>query len=388
MLAPVSKPVFLADNEADVAFLQKHGATAWRIGERLGISDDNIILVARGDGRDRLRAMNLGLKGRFVDLGHNGSLSAYMIDRGDDPIAWLNHVAQDIFWHEERPLSEWAVPELVQGKPSGFEFLDAHLRWTCPELVILVGPYGCGKSNLARLLAYQWANAIGRNAGHRASLVGWEDKLSTIKREIARYSKTNNVKTADMEGRVGWTQRHPDDARLLQWYLDLVEHRAKRDGVRFFVFDPFNEHDSTRAANQTETEYVRDMMIKFRKLVHGLGIIMIVVTHVSAKSYAEDGSIKPFRLAQASGSVQFGNKADRGICVLRTSTLRDYSSVEIIDESGEFKRADDHMLIHFDKAKDEEIMGKRGTMACVFDPREMSLIEDKGATLEARKTWP
>jgi hypothetical protein len=48
---------------------------------------------------------------------------------------------------------------------------------------------------------------------------------------------------------------------LLKWYCDLVEHRAKRDGVKFFIFDPFNEHDSTRAHNQTETEYVREMML-------------------------------------------------------------------------------------------------------------------------------
>jgi hypothetical protein len=38
--------------------------------------------------------------------------------------------------------------------------------------------------------------------------------------------------------RIGWIQRHPDHARLFQWYCDLVEYRAKHDRVRFFVFDP------------------------------------------------------------------------------------------------------------------------------------------------------
>lgn len=385
----MSAPVFLSDDDADVAFLRKHGATAWRVGERIGIVDENVILIARGDGRDRLKAMNLGLTGRFIDLGRRGSLEAALSGR-DNPVATLDQDAVDIFWHEERPLAAWPVPQAVQGKPCGFEFLDDYLRWTSPELVILVGPYGCGKSNLARLLAYKWADTIGRDQRARASLVGWEDKLSTIKREIARYegfTDRGNLPT-DMEGRVGWTQRHPDDARLIQWYLDLVEHRAKRDNVRFFVFDPFNEHDSTRAPNQTETEYVRDMMIKFRKLVHGLGIIMIVVTHVSAKNYDEMGGVKPFRIANASGSVQFGNKADRGICVLRTSSLKDYASADVADANGELKRASEHMLLHFDKAKDEEVMGKRGTIACVFDPLRMGLEEDRGATLEARKLWP
>jgi hypothetical protein len=220
----------------------------------------------------------------------------------------------------------------------------------------------------------------------RVSIVGWEDKLQTIKREVLRYSLGGDVeelnseqtkRLADMEGRIGWTRRHPDDARLIAWYCELVEHRAKHRGVCFFVFDPFNEHDSTRAPNQSETEYVREMMIKFRKLVHGLGIIMIVVTHVSAKSYDETGKIKPFRIANASGSVQFGNKADRGICILRTETL---------SESSDWG-ASEHMVLHFDKAKDEEVMGRKGTVACVFDPKSMTLTEDKGATMKARESW-
>jgi hypothetical protein len=236
------------------------------------------------------------------------------------------------------------------------------------------------------MLAYKWADTIGRETDARASIVGWEDKLTTIKRELLRYSLGGDVaslnsaqakRLADMETRVGWTHRDADDARLLSWYCDLVEHRAKRDGVRFFVFDPFNEHDATRGPNQTETEYVREMMTMFRKLVHGLGIILVVVTHVSAKSYDEAGKIKPFRVANASGSVQFGNKADRGICILRTAGLRDSSSV----------CADEHMVLHFDKAKDEEVMGRRGTVACVFDPKTLTLIEDQGATAKARQLW-
>jgi len=270
--------------------------------------------------------------------------------------------------------------------PCGYPFLHNHLRWAPPELGIIAGPYGCGKSTFNRLLAYKWADTVGRKENARVSIVGWEDKIHTIKREVLRYALGGDVATltspqakrlADMEGRVGWTQRHPDDARLLSWYCDLVEHRAKHDRVRFFVFDPFNEHDSTRAPNQTETEYVREMMIKFRKLVHGLGIIMVVVTHVSAKSYDENGKIKPFRIANASGSVQFGNKADRGICILRTSTLSDASTTG----------ASEHMVLHLDKAKDEEVMGRRGTVACVFDPKSMTLEADEGATAKAREAW-
>ena len=146
---------------------------------------------------------------------------------------------------------------------------------------------------------------------------------------------------------------------------------------RFFIFDPFNQHDSTRGRNQTETDYVREMMMQFRKLVHGLGIILVVVTHVSAKSYDEAGGIKPFRIANASGSVQYGNKADRGICILRAKQLARFSSLG----------APEHMVLYFDKAKDEETMGARGTIACAFDPKTMMLTKDGGATEKAQELW-
>lgn len=380
-------PTYLATEPADVDVLRDLGAQVWRVGERAGMGDCNVILIARGGAIDLLRGMNLAGTGRYVDVGQNGSLAAYVAGlQSDDPLAVLNERACDIFWHEERPLSHWETPPKLQGLPCGFDFLEPHLRWLSPELVILAGPYGCGKSSLTRLLAYRWADTIGRKLNARASVVGWEDKLSVIKREVERYSLGRDVagydsaqarRLSDMEDRVGWTQRHPDDARLLSWYCELVEHRAKYHNVGFFVFDPFNEHDSTRKANQTETEYVRDMMVMFRKLVHGLGIILVVVTHVSAKSYDETGKIKPFRIANASGSVQFGNKADRGICILRTNSLNEGSSLG----------ADDHMVLRFDKFKDEETMGKKGTVACVYDPKTMTLVEDVGASAMARQSW-
>jgi hypothetical protein len=112
------------------------------------------------------------------------------------------------------------------------------------------------------------------------------------------------------------------------------------------------------------------MMKAFRRLVNKLGIILVVVTHVAAKNVKQDGSIEPFRIAQAFGSVNFANKADRGICVVRTKSL-----------------GGDHTVIRFDKSKIERRMGKKGTVGMRYDDTKFAFEYDSHATSEVRDLW-
>ena len=115
---------FLAQDRDDAATLRELGADVSLVGERIGIANENIILVAREGGRDLLKGMNLGLTGRFIETGGQ-PLAAYLLGTGtNDPIGLLDEKAQDIFWHEERPLLHWDVPQPQPGQPCGFEFLD------------------------------------------------------------------------------------------------------------------------------------------------------------------------------------------------------------------------------------------------------------------------
>jgi hypothetical protein len=118
------------------------------------------------------------------------------------------------------------------------------------------------------------------------------------------------------------------------------------------------------------------MMTMFRELAHGLGIILIVVTprqRQVLRRYRQDQAVPRCQCSR----LRVGNKADRGICILRTASLREASRIG----------AHEHMVLHFDKNKDEEVMGQRGTVACVFDTTTMTLTEHPGATTAARRSW-
>lgn len=276
-----------------------------------------------------------------------------------------------LLWAEARPINEWPDVEELPTFPCGYDFLDGSLRWRPPELVVTVGPYGSGKSLIAKLLALKWADL----QNEPVSITAWEDDPFNEMEMIRRFARGDERRASQLMSRFIWTKRLPDERRLLSWYLALIRRQHEQMGVRHFVFDPWNEHDFDKDSRTSETEYVRDWMQKFQALTKQLGIIVNIVTHVSARTYAEDGGVKPFRLANAYGSSNFGAKADRGICVLRTSRLMDSPLPQ------------DHTLIRFDKVKVERVMGRRQTYAVCYDDEVHELVYDDEATTEARKVW-
>lgn len=106
-----------------------------------------------------------------------------------------------------------------------------------------------------------------------------------------------------------------------------------------------------------------------------LRVIFCVVTHIPKAKYAEDGSIKPFRVADAMGSVQFGSTASRGICVLRAQVMKHHNDMR------------DYLVIHFDKIKNERNMGKKGTLAVRYNMDRHSLEHCPDASATAHEMW-
>jgi hypothetical protein len=283
---------------------------------------------------------------------------------------------KSLYADEERVFIDVHRPEAVASYLTGWDFLKPYVRWTLPEFVVFVGPYAGGKSALAQLLAADFADVAGRELGATASICAWEDADWRVRRNLERFATTREElnptkgpehRIVDLLRRVRHITRKPGELRTIDWYLERAELQVKRYNTRFFVFDPWNEHDQLKERNDNETEYVNKMLREMREFTAVHRVIMCVVTHVSSKSFTDEGKVKPFRLANAHGSSHFGKKSDRGLCVARTRALA----------AGE-----NRMIIRFDKAKDEESMGDIGDIAVAFDRDRMDLAYDSSATME------
>lgn len=287
--------------------------------------------------------------------------------------------AEHLFSDDVSTLRNVPVEAAPKTYPSGIGFFDKNLqwRWRMRELGILAGPYSAGKSTVLQQLSFNFArqNHVELD-GAGALLCAWEDEGADMQRNLRRF-----IKTMDREHRgdheflldkVSYVRRPSKELRSIGWFVDLINFHRRKYGTRFFSLDPWNEMDHQRDGRQMETEYVRDMMRLFRQVVDDLRIILMIATHVPARIIRGDGSIEPFKIAHAFGSGNFANKADRGLCVVRTK---------------KFEPINGHAIFRLDKSKVEEQMGHKGTVAARLN-REAGVFEyDGNATMAVQDIW-
>lgn len=385
--------IFITEEPDILAALQATGRTVVLLADEPDLKTGEVVAVASASPTASLTlAQSLLARGVSADrVSYVPDFAFGMEDHDSLPI-------RDLYWDVVRPLSQFDVEVEANAKtfPSGFNFLDERrlneeglpmglgMRWRIPELCITAGPYGSGKSLFSQILAMEWANSIGPQLGNSGCLiVAWEDLVSEVARNAGLYDNRSYGsawrRRPDLLDHIHFVKLEPDADRLVPWFMELCEYHRRRFGTRHVVLDPWNEMDHAKDARMMETDYIRDMMKAFRRVVSKLGIVMNVVTHVPAKIVRADGSVEPFRLAQAFGSVQFANKCDRGFCIIRTKRGSDGK----VGVAG----GEDRMIIRMDKAKVERIMGKKGQVVAAYDPQRHTLTWDEIATGDVQDLW-
>ncbi len=116
------------------------------------------------------------------------------------------------------------------------------------------------------------------------------------------------------------------------------------------MIDPWNELESLRPAQMTETEYISAALKRIRVFARQRGVHVWVVVHPAKLQRSESGKYPIPTLYDCAGSAHWRNKADNGIVVWRDLSSDDRAEVEIHVQKVRFR-----------------MVGKRGLCTLYYD---------------------
>jgi hypothetical protein len=232
--------IWLVDSDEAHRELTSNKQTVFRFSEldQAQLGDGEVIVVASGD----------NAKDQAISLQERGIAAerlSYVDLQTDDIILDRLRKPKHFFWDDVCWLSELenTTEELTLLDP-GMPMLN-DWRWRIPELCILAGPYGCGKSTFGQIMAAHFVRLHAETYG-RAMLCSWEDLSTEVFNNMQRFGESHAVR--GMTDKVAFVRRNASEDRLVPWYMDLVRYHRRRFGTRFFFLDPWNEMDHAKDA--------------------------------------------------------------------------------------------------------------------------------------------
>uniref|UniRef100_A0A804L712 SF4 helicase domain-containing protein n=1 Tax=Musa acuminata subsp. malaccensis TaxID=214687 RepID=A0A804L712_MUSAM len=215
------------------------------------------------------------------------------------------------------------------GVSTGWRALDELYNVMPGELTVITGVPNSGKS--------EWIDAllcnINENDKWKFALCSMENKVREHARKLlekhirkpffdASYGgSTERMTVQELEQGKKWLNdtfhliRCEDDCLpSIKWVLRLAKAAVLRYGVRGLVIDPYNELDHQRPPNQTETEYVSQMLSMIKRFAQHYSCHVWFVAHPRQLQHWTGG---PPNMYDISGSAHFINKCDNGIVIHR-----------------------------------------------------------------------
>ncbi|XP_073058475.1 twinkle homolog protein, chloroplastic/mitochondrial [Primulina eburnea] len=215
------------------------------------------------------------------------------------------------------------------GVSTGWRALNELYNVVPGELTIVTGVPNSGKS--------EWIDALLCNLNHS---VGWKFALCSMENKVreharkllekhiqkpffdVRYGKSvERISIEELEQGKKWLSEsfslircENDCLPSINWVLELARIAVLRHGVNGLVIDPYNELDHQRPPNQTETEYVSQMLTKVKRFAQHHSCHVWFVAHPRQLHNWIGG---PPNMYDISGSAHFINKCDNGIVIHR-----------------------------------------------------------------------
>lgn len=191
------------------------------------------------------------------------------------------------------------VDEAEFGVSTGWEVMNDFYRVVPGELCIVTGVPNSGKSEWIDALMVNLAS----NFGWTFALCSMENRVRDHARKLAEkymnksffggsrawYSTDamRQLSRQELEQAMGWIEAHfclirrDADAAMMDidWILQRATMAVRRYGIRGLVIDPYNELEHRRPPNQTETEYVSQLLSKVKRFAQNHGVHVWFVAH-------------------------------------------------------------------------------------------------------------
>jgi hypothetical protein len=311
-----------------------------------------------------------------------------------------------------RRVHEWEDEPEREIAPLGDDELSQLIRLRLGSFMVVLGGYGSGKSSVASIMSMRaasqpssWGNLI------EVSVCAWEDELVDYKARLRAFStcggeREMSADIATFERRFHWFQPYELGDKGLEQYIGHIEFLTRAFGVKVHVFDPWNSHAPNFETGENELRYINRLTSMLQRKARELDAAIILVTHIPKAATPDASTFRPFRTKDASGSGDFAAKADYGLCIQRTSffsrILKGEAEADGIPSEVSARARqmapspqlipDQHTVLFADKIKieataDDPKMGRRGTLAFVYDRAINDLVYDPAATLLAQQVW-
>ena len=293
----------------------------------------------------------------------NDVLQKFGEDRGTEILMDLIAEARPIVPSRLVKFSEIPVVKR-EAVASGWPELNPHLRIVRPELMVITGPPGDGKT--------QFATALGCNLAHHhkwpGAIIQFEDDVERNREDLIRYwcgkqgielsidrrpteaEKAQATQWIDQMFRTIAPNEDLDDVAVdLAWLRSNIGEAATRHGARWVLIDPWNELEHAFAKGQTEAQYLNDAVRGLKRLARRYQILIMLVAHPHAAG-GQTTDIADWSLYNMAGGAVWNNKADHGVVVLRPDKDDPISFVKV------------------SKSKRHSTMGRPGTVRMRFNP--------------------